>query len=50
MSECRAITNLIGNTVAMLVVARWEKEIDLKQASPVLVESMIVRPALVARD
>jgi aerobic C4-dicarboxylate transport protein len=50
MSECRAITNLIGNTVAMLVVARWEKEIDLQQATPVLAESMIVRAALVARD
>ena len=28
MSEARAITNLIGNTVAMLVVAKWEKEFD----------------------
>ncbi len=36
MSECRAITNLIGNTVAMLVVAKWEKEIDLTKAAPVL--------------
>ena len=29
MSECRAITNLIGNGVATLVVARWENELDL---------------------
>lgn len=28
MSEARAITNLIGNTVAMLVVAKWEGEFD----------------------
>jgi len=28
LSEARAITNLIGNTVAMLVVAKWEKEFD----------------------
>jgi aerobic C4-dicarboxylate transport protein len=28
MSEARAITNLIGNAVATLVVAKWEKEID----------------------
>jgi aerobic C4-dicarboxylate transport protein len=28
MSECRAITNLIGNGVATLVVARWENELD----------------------
>jgi aerobic C4-dicarboxylate transport protein len=36
MSECRALTNLIGNTLAMLVVARWENEIDLRQAEPLL--------------
>ncbi len=28
LSEARAITNLIGNTIAMLVVAKWEKEFD----------------------
>jgi aerobic C4-dicarboxylate transport protein len=28
MSEARAITNLIGNAVATIVVAKWEKEID----------------------
>ena len=28
MSEARAITNLIGNTVAMLVVAKWEGDFD----------------------
>ena len=28
MSECRALTNLIGNAVATIVVARWEKELD----------------------
>jgi aerobic C4-dicarboxylate transport protein len=27
MSECRAITNLIGNGVATVVVSRWEKEV-----------------------
>jgi aerobic C4-dicarboxylate transport protein len=36
MSECRALTNLVGNTVAMLVVARWERELDEAQAAPVL--------------
>lgn len=29
MSEARALTNIIGNGVATLVVAKWEKEIDL---------------------
>jgi aerobic C4-dicarboxylate transport protein len=28
MSECRALTNLVGNGVAALVVAGWEKELD----------------------
>jgi aerobic C4-dicarboxylate transport protein len=28
MSECRALTNIIGNGVATLVVSRWEKELD----------------------
>lgn len=28
MSECRALTNFIGNGVAALVVARWEGELD----------------------
>ena len=32
MSEARAITNLIGNSVATVVVARWEKEIDFETA------------------
>ncbi len=35
MSECRALTNFIGNAVATIVVARWEKQLDpeaLKEA------------------
>ncbi len=28
MSECRALTNFIGNAVATLVVARWDKALD----------------------
>ena len=32
MSEGRAITNIIGNTVATLFVAKWEKEIDMPTA------------------
>ncbi len=29
MSEARAITNIIGNGVATIVVSRWEKELDI---------------------
>jgi aerobic C4-dicarboxylate transport protein len=32
MSEARAITNLIGNSVATLVIAKWENEIDMDVA------------------
>jgi len=31
MSEARALTNIIGNTAATLVVARWEDELDMDQ-------------------
>ncbi len=36
MSEGRAITNIIGNTVATIVVAKWEKEIDLPTAKKLI--------------
>jgi aerobic C4-dicarboxylate transport protein len=28
MSECRALTNLVGNGVATVVISRWERELD----------------------
>lgn len=38
MSEARSLTNLAGNAVATLVVARWENALDLhklkKELSP----------------
>jgi aerobic C4-dicarboxylate transport protein len=36
MSTGRAITNLIGNGVATIVVAKWEKALDHEQAKKVL--------------
>ncbi len=36
MSEARAITNLIGNGIATVVVAKWEKEFDTERAAQVL--------------
>jgi aerobic C4-dicarboxylate transport protein len=31
MSECRALTNFVGNGVATIVVSRWENELDHAQ-------------------
>ena len=36
MSECRALTNLMGNAVATVVVARWENALDPAQLSVAL--------------
>ena len=36
MSECRAITNFIGNAVATIVVARWEGELDANRLQAAL--------------
>lgn len=35
MSEGRALTNIIGNAVATVFVAKWEKEIDLTKAKQI---------------
>lgn len=32
----RALTNLIGNCVATVAIARWEKDIDIQRANKVL--------------
>ena len=31
MSECRALTNFIGNAVATMVVARWDNQLDTEK-------------------
>lgn len=36
MSECRALTNFIGNAVASLVVARWEGQLDREKLAAAL--------------
>ena len=36
MSECRALTNLVGNGVATVVVSAWEKELDRSKLRAVL--------------
>lgn len=39
MSEARAVTNLIGNGVATIVVAKWENALDMDHAKRVLAGS-----------
>ncbi len=36
MSEARALTNLVGNGVATMVVSRWENELDMERMTRVL--------------
>jgi aerobic C4-dicarboxylate transport protein len=36
MSECRALTNFVGNAVAALVVSRWEGQLDRDKLSAAL--------------
>ena len=36
MSECRSLTNFIGNAVATIVVARWDKALDPEQLKAAL--------------
>ncbi len=36
MSEARALTNLVGNGVATVVISRWENELDMAQMTRVL--------------
>jgi aerobic C4-dicarboxylate transport protein len=36
MSECRALTNFVGNAVATLVVSRWEGQLDRQQLAAAL--------------
>jgi aerobic C4-dicarboxylate transport protein len=36
MSECRALTNLVGNACATIVVARWENQLDTRQLDAAL--------------
>ncbi len=40
MSECRALTNLVGNACATIVVARWENQLDKAQLDAALNASL----------
>lgn len=38
MSECRALTNVVGNGVATLVVSRWQGELDVQHMRRIMAE------------
>jgi aerobic C4-dicarboxylate transport protein len=42
MSECRALTNIVGNGVATVVVSAWEKELDRAKLARVLRREVVV--------
>jgi aerobic C4-dicarboxylate transport protein len=44
MSEARAITNLIGNTVATIVVSKWENEFDAAKGRVLSEKRMTTEP------
>ncbi|MCY1665250.1 dicarboxylate/amino acid:cation symporter [Rhizobium sp. SL86] len=44
MSECRALTNFVGNAVATIVVARWENELDQTKLAEALAGHLPAEP------
>jgi len=40
MSECRALTNLVGNGVATVVISRWEGELDTDKLHEAMAHSV----------
>jgi aerobic C4-dicarboxylate transport protein len=50
MSEARAITNLIGNAVATMVIAKWDGALDLDRARAILDRRAPPEPELAAEE
>ncbi|HEX4828578.1 MAG TPA: dicarboxylate/amino acid:cation symporter [Xanthobacteraceae bacterium] len=42
MSECRALTNLVGNGVATIVISRWEGELDADKLHETMAHPLII--------
>ncbi len=42
MSECRALTNFIGNGVATVVISRWEKELTAEELRANLLSPLVL--------
>ncbi|OLP58640.1 C4-dicarboxylate transporter DctA [Xaviernesmea oryzae] len=47
MSECRALTNFVGNAVATVVVARWENELDKEQFAAAMAGKLETDPVAI---
>ena len=43
MSECRALTNIIGNACATIVVARWENALDKEKLDLAMSGKLVVK-------
>jgi aerobic C4-dicarboxylate transport protein len=50
MSECRALTNLVGNGVATIVISRWEGELDVDKLHETMAHPIIVGEELEAQS
>lgn len=48
MATCRALTNMIGNTVVCVVVGQWVKSVDRKRMHEILDGTISVSDADVA--
>jgi aerobic C4-dicarboxylate transport protein len=48
MSECRALTNLVGNGVATVVISRWEGELDVAKLHATMAHPITVGEELEA--
>jgi aerobic C4-dicarboxylate transport protein len=49
MSECRALTNLVGNGIATVVISRWEKELDADALHETMAHPITVGEEMEAR-
>jgi len=49
MSECRALTNLVGNGVATVVISRWEGELDTGKLHETMARPLAVGEELEAQ-
>jgi len=49
MSECRALTNLVGNGVATVVISAWENELDREKLKTTLAHPAVAGEAVEAQ-